>query len=130
VFFQTQKLSLRPSEYEPILKYDLSCFQCSLEFKTMPVLKAHLENHHTTKWNAAIKAHAREMLLKRGPETPKPAPKVIKRRKPEPGKPNSVASASSRTSAGTSSGTSKSIENSSQGREAKKRRTGSPNSES
>ena len=42
-----QMAKLKASEYEPILKEDLSCFRCHSHQKNMPTLKAHLQEE----WN-------------------------------------------------------------------------------
>jgi len=42
-----QMAKLKASEYEPILKEDLSCFRCHSHQKNMPTLKAHLQED----WN-------------------------------------------------------------------------------
>jgi len=34
---------MKQSRYEPLLKEDLSCWRCHSEFKTIPKLKAHLQ---------------------------------------------------------------------------------------
>jgi aprataxin len=42
-----QMAKLKASEYEPILKEDLSCFRCHSHQKNMPTLNAHLQED----WN-------------------------------------------------------------------------------
>ncbi|KAI0341582.1 HIT-like protein [Trametopsis cervina] len=44
--FFKDKASLDPRTYEPLLKHDLDCFICDKPFKNMPLLKAHLQQHH------------------------------------------------------------------------------------
>ncbi len=96
-----QKISsLRPSNYEHLLKLNLSCHLCPQSFRNMPLLKAHLEAHFKAKFNAALKAYEREKKLA---QASKPSSKASsstsssKKRKHD-GKPNSVASVSSGTS--------------------------------
>lgn len=38
-----QKIELKATTYEPLLKQPLECFWCEEEFKTMPKLKVHLQ---------------------------------------------------------------------------------------
>jgi len=45
--FFSSMAKLKASEYEPILKEDLSCFRCHSHQKNMPTLKAHLQED----WN-------------------------------------------------------------------------------
>ena len=50
-----QMAKLKASEYEPILKEDLSCFWCHSHQKNMPTLKAHLQEE----WNKLEKRATR-----------------------------------------------------------------------
>ncbi|KAI0811028.1 hypothetical protein BC629DRAFT_1281155, partial [Irpex lacteus] len=99
-FFKDKISSLRPSNYEHLLKLNLSCHLCPQSFRNMPLLKAHLEAHFKAKFNAALKAYEREKKLA---QASKPSSKASsstsssKKRKHD-GKPSSVASASSGTS--------------------------------
>lgn len=50
-----QMATLKASEYDPILKEDLSCFRCHSHQKNMPTLKAHLQEE----WNKLEKKAAK-----------------------------------------------------------------------
>ncbi len=44
---------LKRSQYEPLLKDDMSCFHCGQGFKTIPKLKEHLQDE----WNKLAQRH-------------------------------------------------------------------------
>lgn len=53
--FFSSMATLKASEYDPILKEDLSCFRCHSHQKNMPTLKAHLQEE----WNKLEKKAAK-----------------------------------------------------------------------
>ncbi|KAH9951992.1 HIT-like domain-containing protein, partial [Amylocystis lapponica] len=52
---------LKPSQYEPLLKEDLSCWRCGEELKNMPKLKAHLQEE----WDVEAKREKARLQNKR-----------------------------------------------------------------
>lgn len=56
-----QMSQLKPSQYEPLLKEQLECWKCNREFKTMPLLKAHLQEE----WEAEAKREKAKLERKR-----------------------------------------------------------------
>jgi len=53
--------SMKKSQYEPLLKEDLSCWRCHSEFKTIPKLKAHLQEE----WDNEAKREKAKLERKR-----------------------------------------------------------------
>jgi aprataxin len=59
-----QVSKLEKSEYDPLLKTDLSCWRCGQHYKNIPALKEHLQEEwdkESAREKAKIKKHLREV---------------------------------------------------------------------
>ncbi|KZT67782.1 HIT-like protein [Daedalea quercina L-15889] len=71
-YFSTMS-QLKPSQYEPLLKEPLECWRCNNDFKTMPLLKAHLQGE----WEAEAKLEKAKLEKKRKRVSEEPTDKAV-----------------------------------------------------